>query len=165
MYSLNFFSFRNLLSLKNNSENVEELSLYFTVVNNDLGESQVIRVASFHIILYSPETPLPFPSPLPNLNTTLVYPIPSTHASEAIISLCFTGCGVKTRWSRYSRYQQQQNQLHTSYGRLQAEQVSPRSPSLLLVHYILLSKTVACFTPIFCYDGILLGLILATLRC
>ena len=42
MYSLNFFSFRNLLSLKNNSENVEELSLYFTVVNNDLGESQVI---------------------------------------------------------------------------------------------------------------------------
>ena len=63
MYSLNFFSFRNLLSLKNNSENVEELSLYFTVVNNDLGESQVIRVASFHIILYSPETPLPFPPP------------------------------------------------------------------------------------------------------
>ena len=61
MCSLNFFSFRNLLSLKNNSGNVEELSLNFTVVNNDLGESQVIRVASFHIILYSPETPLPFP--------------------------------------------------------------------------------------------------------
>ena len=130
MYSLNFFSFRNLLSLKNNSENVEELSLYFTVVNNDLGESQVIRVASFHIILYSPETPLPFPPPPPNLNTTLVYPIPSTHASEAIISLCFTGCGVKTRWSRYSRYQQQQNQLHTSYGRLQAEQTGQSEKSL-----------------------------------
>ena len=32
---------RNLLFLKNYSGNVEELSLNFTVVNNDLGESQV----------------------------------------------------------------------------------------------------------------------------
>ncbi|CAH3116278.1 unnamed protein product [Pocillopora meandrina] len=36
--------YRNLLSLKNNSENVEELSLNFTVVNNDLGESQVVEL-------------------------------------------------------------------------------------------------------------------------
>jgi len=32
---------RNLLFLKNYSGNVEDLSLNFTVVNNDLGESQV----------------------------------------------------------------------------------------------------------------------------
>ena len=62
------------------------------------------------------------------------------------------------------------NSNKISYIHLMADyrlnkQVSPRSPSLLLVHYILLSKTVACFTPIFCYGGILLGLILATLRC
>ena len=33
---------RNLLFLKNYTGNVEDLSLNFTVVNNDLGESQVI---------------------------------------------------------------------------------------------------------------------------
>ena len=37
-----FYTFlRNLLFLKNYSGNVEDLSLNFTVVNNDLGESQV----------------------------------------------------------------------------------------------------------------------------
>ena len=36
-----FILFRNLLFLKNYSGNVEDLSLNFTVVNNDLGESQV----------------------------------------------------------------------------------------------------------------------------
>ena len=39
-----YFAFlfsRNLLFLKNYSGNVEDLSLNFTVVNNDLGESQV----------------------------------------------------------------------------------------------------------------------------
>ena len=41
-FKLIYFSFsRNLLFLKNYSGNVEELSLNFTVVNNDLGESQV----------------------------------------------------------------------------------------------------------------------------
>ena len=34
---------RNLLFLKNYTGNVEDLSLNFTVVNNDLGESQVIE--------------------------------------------------------------------------------------------------------------------------
>ena len=39
---MQFFLFsRNLLFLKNYTGNVEELSLNFTVVNNDLGESQV----------------------------------------------------------------------------------------------------------------------------
>lgn len=36
-----FIFFRNLLFLKNYSGNVEDLSLNFTVVNNELGESQV----------------------------------------------------------------------------------------------------------------------------
>lgn len=36
--------YRNLLFLKNYSGNVEELSLNFTVVNNDLGESQVVEL-------------------------------------------------------------------------------------------------------------------------
>ena len=36
-----FILSRNLLFLKNYSGNVEDLSLNFTVVNNDLGESQV----------------------------------------------------------------------------------------------------------------------------
>ena len=44
--SICFFLFfgmpRNLLFLKNYTGNVEDLSLNFTVVNNDLGESQVI---------------------------------------------------------------------------------------------------------------------------
>lgn len=75
MYSLIFFSFRNLLFLKNYSGNVEELSLNFTVVNNDLGESQVIRAASFHIIFLLSWNTLP--SPPSNLNAaTLVYPPP-----------------------------------------------------------------------------------------
>ena len=45
-FSICFFLFfgmpRNLLVLKNYTGNVEDLSLNFTVVNNDLGESQVI---------------------------------------------------------------------------------------------------------------------------
>lgn len=36
--------YRNLLFLKNYTGNVEELSLNFTVVNNDLGESQVVEL-------------------------------------------------------------------------------------------------------------------------
>lgn len=36
--------YRNLLFLKNYSGNVEELSLNFTVVNNDFGESQVVEL-------------------------------------------------------------------------------------------------------------------------
>lgn len=36
--------YRNLLFLKNYSGNVEDLSLNFTVVNNDLGESQVVEL-------------------------------------------------------------------------------------------------------------------------
>lgn len=45
-----FLFFRNLLFLKNYSGNVEDLSLNFTVVNNELGESQVneTRHAYFH---------------------------------------------------------------------------------------------------------------------
>lgn len=46
-FSICFFLFfdvpRNLLFLKNYTGNVEDLSLNFTVVNNDLGESQVIE--------------------------------------------------------------------------------------------------------------------------
>ena len=38
-----FIFLRNLLFLKNYSGNVEDLSLNFTVVNNDLGESQVTK--------------------------------------------------------------------------------------------------------------------------
>lgn len=38
---LYYIFLRNLLFLKNYSGNVEDLSLNFTVVNNDLGESQV----------------------------------------------------------------------------------------------------------------------------
>lgn len=36
--------YRNLLFLKNYTGNVEDLSLNFTVVNNDLGESQVVEL-------------------------------------------------------------------------------------------------------------------------
>ena len=47
VFSICFFLFfvvaRNLLFLKNYTGNVEDLSLNFTVVNNDLGESQVIE--------------------------------------------------------------------------------------------------------------------------
>lgn len=39
-----FIFFRNLLFLKNYSGNVEDLSLNFTVVNNEFGESQVNQI-------------------------------------------------------------------------------------------------------------------------
>ena len=83
-------------------------------------------------------------------------PLPSAHASEAILYRCFTGCGVKTRWSRYSCHHQQQNQLYSSCGRLQAEQTGQSEKSLFTTYlFCLVIKRVALFTPIFCYVVIL----------
>ena len=168
IFSLNFFSFRNLLSLRKYSGNVEEMVLTFTVANNDLGESQVIRVVIFYIILYSPETPLSFPPSKFKYDAGLPHPPPPSLLPMPLRPLFLVALQV-VELKPGGRDIPVTNDNIIDYIQLMADyrlnkQVSPRNPSFLLVHLILLQKQWLVLHPYVLWCYFTLGLILTNLK-
>ena len=131
------------------------------MVNNDLGESQVIRAASFHIIfllswntLPSPPSKLKCDAGLPHTSpppcSLLLMPLrPFSIVALQVVELKPGGRDIPVTTSNRISY------IHLVADYRLNKQVSPKSLFLPHIYFVLLSKAVALFTPIFCYVVIL----------